>query len=68
MKLALKIGSKVFKFENHEDLLKQLESALAEMEQKLTEYKKIKKQKRLISKTIEQLKNPHQRESGNTII
>lgn len=66
MKLALKVGSKTFRFEKQEDLLKQLEIALVEMEQKLIEYKKIKKQKRLTAKTIEQLKNLHQQESEKT--
>ncbi|MFH0948694.1 MAG: hypothetical protein V1833_06850 [Elusimicrobiota bacterium] len=67
MKLTTKIGRITFTFENQEDLSKKLEVELVKVKQKLVEYGKLRKEERLISKTIEQLKNAKQQESEKTI-
>ena len=67
MKLTTRIGEMTFVFENPEDLSKKLEVALVKVKQELAEYKQLRKQGRLISKAIEQLKNPQHQESGKTL-
>ncbi|MFH0947458.1 MAG: hypothetical protein V1833_00455 [Elusimicrobiota bacterium] len=65
MKLVTKVGGITFSFENQEDLSGKLEVALAEVKQELVEYAKLRKQERLISKAIEQLKKESEKTTSS---
>lgn len=56
MKMTTRVGGIEFAWENHEDLIRQLETKLAEMDKELTAYDGLKKKRWFIAQALKQMK------------